>query len=234
MIVKAIKTGVFKEGEDLFDFIIKYIDSPKEKSVIVVTSKIVALSECRTTHIRSKKEKEFWIKKESSFAVKTKYVWLTIKDGVFMASAGIDESNANGKLIFLPKDSYQSAHDLRLKLMKYYKLKHLGLIITDSRTEVFKKGVTGKSIGYSGFQGIKDYKGKRDIFGRRFKFESLNIVDSLATSAVLEMGEGKEKKPIAIIEEVDIKFTTKKINKNDTFISIKKDMYAPFFKNFLN
>ncbi len=59
--------------------------------------------------IENEKTKENLIRKESDFAIETKYAWLTIKDGVVMASAGIDESNANGKLILLPRDSYKSA-----------------------------------------------------------------------------------------------------------------------------
>ena len=66
---------------------------------MVVTSKIVALSEGRTTTYKNEKERAELIKKESSFALKTKYTWLTIKDGMVMASAGIDESNADGKVI---------------------------------------------------------------------------------------------------------------------------------------
>src|SRR3989344_7348361 len=98
MIIKTIKTRVFREDENLVDFMAGYFKKIPEKSVVVVTSKIVALSEGRTVFIKNKKDKEKIIKSESVFSVKTKYVWLTLKDGMIMANAGIDESNANGKL----------------------------------------------------------------------------------------------------------------------------------------
>src|SRR3989344_1442163 len=98
MITQPIKTRVFKEGEDLFSFVVEYIKELSEESVIVVTSKIVALAEKRTAVAKDNKTKEKLIRQESDFAILTKYVWLTIKDGMIMASAGIDESNANGKL----------------------------------------------------------------------------------------------------------------------------------------
>ena len=48
MKVRAIKTGIFREGEDLLAFIKKYVQTLKEGSVLIVTSKIVALAEGRT------------------------------------------------------------------------------------------------------------------------------------------------------------------------------------------
>ena len=116
MIIQPIKTRVFQEGDDLFVFITNYFKKISEKSVIVVTSKIVALAEKRTAVVENIKSKEKLIRAESEFAIPTKYVWLTIKDGMVMASAGIDESNANGKLILLPNDSFKTARFLRDKL----------------------------------------------------------------------------------------------------------------------
>jgi len=225
MIVKAIKTFVFKEGDSLVDFIVRHIPELKEKSVLVVTSKIVALAENRTAEIKYKKE---FIKKESRFAMPSKYVWLTIKDGAVMASAGIDESNANGKLILLPKDSYKSADLLKKFLQKKYKIKKLGVLITDSRTLPLRAGVVGLAVGYAGFKGIKSYIDKKDIFGRKFKFSRTNIADSLASSAVLLMGEGNEQMPLAIINNAPVEFCNK-IMRKELYIDFKDDMYRPLF-----
>src|SRR5581483_2764171 len=97
MIIKPIKTRIFKEGEDLFDFITAHIKKIPEESVIVITSKIVALAERRTVTKENSSTKEKLIKRESEIAIPSKYVWLTVLQGTIMASAGIDESNANGK-----------------------------------------------------------------------------------------------------------------------------------------
>ncbi|MEK7658454.1 MAG: coenzyme F420-0:L-glutamate ligase [Patescibacteria group bacterium] len=228
MIIKSIKTRIFEEGEDIFSFITEYFKKLPEKSVVVVTSKIVALSEKRTAIIKDNKTKELLIRKESEFAILTKYVWLTIKDGMIMAFAGIDESNANGKLILLPKDSFKTAHLLRKKLQKKYKIKKLGVLITDSHTAPLRSGVTGVALGYAGFCGIKSYIGTPDIFGRNFKFSRTDVADSLATGAVLVMGEGNEQQPLAVIEKAPIEFCDK-INKNELYIDIKEDMYHPLF-----
>src|SRR3989338_10116409 len=118
MEIKVIKTRIFRENEDLFEFILHYFKKIPEKSVLVVTSKIVALAEDRTVEYKNIQQKIKLIKRESDFVLKTKHTWLTIKDGMVMASAGIDESNAGGqlgKLVLLPKDSFKSAEILRKK-----------------------------------------------------------------------------------------------------------------------
>ena len=228
MIIKPIKTRVFKEGEDLFAFVTRYLKKVPERSVIVVTSKVVALSEGRTTVVRDERAKEKLIRAESEFAVKTEYVWLTIKDGTVMASAGIDESNADGKLILLPKDSFKSARILRKKLQQKYKVKKLGVLITDSRTIPLRAGVVGVALGYAGFRGVRDYRGTKDIFGRTLVFSRTDVADSLATAAVLVMGEGSEQQPLALVEKAPIEFRDT-ISRTELHIDIKDDMYRPLF-----
>ena len=228
MKITPIKTRVFEENEDLISFILRYIKNIPEKSVLVITSKIVALSEGLTVSDVSISSKEKLIKSESDFAIKTKYTWLTIKDGMVMASAGIDESNAKGKLILLPKDSFYSAGILRKELKKIFKIKKLGVLITDSRIFPLRAGVVGVSLGYSGFFGVKNYIGKKDIFGRKLKMSRTDVADSLATGAVLCMGEGNEQQPLALISGAPIEFV-EKVNKKELEIKVKDDLYLPLF-----
>ena len=199
MDIQAIKTRVFREHEDLFRFVIEHLPRLKDQSVLVVTSKIVALGEGRTRPNTESGAKVRAIRAESDWAVKTKYVWLTLKDEMFMASAGIDESNANGKLILLPKDSFRAAARLRTKLIRHYRIRHLGVIITDSRTIPLRAGVVGMAIGYAGLRGLRNYQAQRDIFGRKFRFTRVDMADSLAAAAVLLMGEGDERQPLAVV-----------------------------------
>lgn len=233
MKIQPIKTKVFIENEDLLEFIFKHVRKIPEKSILVVTSKIIALSEGRTVESKDKNQKIKIIKQESDFALKTKYAWLTIKDNTVMATAGIDESNANGKLILLPKDSFKSAELIRKKIIKKFNLKNFGVLITDSRLMPLRAGVVGVALGYAGFSGIKNYIGKKDIFGRKLKMSRTDIADSLATSAVLCMGEGKEQQPLAMITEAPITFINK-IKKGELIIDPKEDLYAPLFQNLKN
>jgi len=226
MNIRPIKTRVFEGREDLLAFLHEYIPSLKNGSILVVTSKIVALAEGRVADL---KDKEKIIRRESEWAKKTKYVWLTMKDRVLLANAGVDASNANGKLILLPKDSFAAAENLRRDLSQLYKVK-LGILITDSRVMPLRAGVTAVALGYAGFKGLRDYRGKKDIFGRKLKFTQTNVADSLATAATLAMGEGSERQPLCIIEGAPVEFTTR-VDKKELRISLEDDMYAPLFKS---
>lgn len=203
MQVTPIKTKIFREGASLPDFLFTHLPRLREGAVVVIASKIVSLAEGRTA---DPKDRERLIKKESTWAKKTKMVWLTEKDGILMANAGIDDSNVDGKIVLLPKDSYKSASRLRATLKKKYKLKKLGVIIVDSNPSPRRKGVVGLALGYAGFRGVKDYEGTKDLFGRTFKFSSVNIADSLATAAMVTMGEGNERQPLAVIESAPVVF----------------------------
>ena len=231
MLVIPIKTRIFKEGEEILPFIETYIKKIPESSVIVVTSKIVALSESRTAYAANEKEKEQIIRAESKFAIQTKYVWLTIKDGMIMPSAGVDESNANGKIILLPENSFKSADLIRRTLRKKYGLKNLGVLITDSRVMPLRAGVTAVALGYAGFRGLKDYRKSRDIFGRKFKYSRVGVADSLATAAVLLMGEGNERQPLAIIKNAPVEFC-ERVNTKELLIDIEDDIYQPLLAKF--
>lgn len=226
MNVKPIKTRVFKEGEDLEAFIARYVKKLPEKSILVVTSKIVALAEGRTA---DPKDRERIIKEESDFAMKTKITWLTIKDGFVMMSSGVDESNAAGKLILLPKDSMKVARELRKKLQKRYKIKKLGILLSDSRTFPLRAGVSAVALGYAGFKGIRDYRGTKDMFGRLMIMSRVNVADALATAAVLEMGEGKEQQPLALITGATVEFTDR-VKKDELKIALEDDVYRPLFE----
>jgi len=229
MKIKAIRTKIFKPKENLLIFIEKYLPKISEKSVLVVTSKIVALAEGRLVKYIDAESKEKVIKAECEFYLQTKHVLLTIKNGVVMANAGVDESNADGNIILLPKDSFRAAERIRKYFCGKYKLKDLGVIITDSRCLPLRAGITGVALGYAGFEGLKSYRKTLDIFGRPFKYSRVDVADSLATAAVLCMGEGDEKRPLALIKNAPIKYC-EKINKKELKIDIKEDMYGPLFR----
>jgi len=137
----------------------------------------------------------------------------------------------SGGLILWPEKIYEEAEKLKKILLKHHKIKKLGILITDSRIFPLRSGVVGVALGYSGFFGIKSYVGKKDIFGRKFKFEKVNIPDSLSSAAILVMGEGKEKCPLAVIENAPVEFTDKKINKKELQIKPENDVYRVLFEN---
>lgn len=233
MKVTPIRTPIFNEGEDLVAFITKHIPKLKDGSVLAVTSKIVALSESRTVIAKSKREREAVIKAESEWATEAfPNWWLTVRDGMFTINAGIDKSNANGKLVLLPKDCFVAAAKIRKALRKHYGIKKLGIVITDSRVAPMRRGVFGMALGYAGIRGLRDYRGKKDIFGRRLRVTQVNIPDSLATAAALVMGEGNEQQPLALIEDAPVEFC-ERVDRKELHIPPRKDIFRRLFDRIL-
>ncbi len=230
MKIQALKTRVFEPVEDLANFIESYIGTALEKTVIVVTSKIIALSENRIAQAEGEEQKEKLIKAESDYAIKTKWTWLTIKNKMLMANAGIDESNAKPGLVLLPRDSFKQAKMLREYFCSRYSIKDLGVIVTDSHCIPLRAGVIGAALGYAGFNGLREYAGKPDIFGRELQLTHSNIPDSLAAAAVLCMGEGNEQQPLALITEIDLEWASE-INEHELDIPLDDDMFHPLFDN---
>ena len=225
-------------GENLFQILDKYVKSVKERSIVVITSKIVAICEGRVAKLEEADKLEL-IKKEAEYFLspeENKYnVALTIKGNLLMPTAGIDESNGNGYYILWPRDPQKTANDVRRYLRERFSVKKVGVIITDSKTTPLRWGTTGVAIVYSGFSALNNYIGKCDIFGRKFEMQKANIADALAASAVLVMGEGNEQTPLAVVEDVPfVKFREKDPSKkelNDFHINMDDDLYGSLLKS---
>ncbi len=241
MQVKAIKTRKFlPPKDDLWD-LLKVIKSLKENSVVVVTSKVVSIGEGRCVPVEKYPDKDKLVIKEADKylprdAAPHGLVMHTIKNNMMVASAGIDESNGANFYILWPEDPQTSAKRIWEFLREKFNVKNLGVIITDSRLVPLKRGVVGVAIGFYGFKPLRDYRGKKDIFGRLLKMETSNLPDSLASAAVLEMGEGKEQTPIGIITDVGylefIKTQYKeKVGEFSFKIPEKEDMFYPLLSS---
>lgn len=238
MKVKAIKTRKFLPPKDNLWELLSKIKSLKENSVVAIASKVVAIGEGRCLKIEGVDKDKIAISESSKYIPRQQspgsLILTTIKNNMLVASSGIDESNGGNFYILWPKNPGHSAEKIWKFLKQKFKVKKVGVIITDSRLVPLRRGVVGIAISYFGFKPIKDYRKHKDLFGREFKMETSNLPDSLATVAVLEMGEGSESQPIAIISEIPgIEFIQKKYqpkNFDENFeIPIEEDMFYPLF-----
>lgn len=237
MIIIPVKTNLIKEGVNLLEAISENIKKLPEESILAITSKIVSICQGRTIEkkIGNKSEKIELIKKETDYYLDMSEpknnVMLTIKNNILTVNAGINESNANGKYLILPKDIQKETDNIWKFLKKHYSVKKIGVIITDSKILSLKRGIIGTAICHCGFNALYDYKIKKDIFGRKLSLSQINIAEALAVSAVLEMGEAAERTPFCIIEKVGkIQFKNKIPDREELKkikIDIKDDVYAP-------
>lgn len=229
MQLTPVTTAVFKEKENLTAFIGRHIPALPERAVLAVTSKLVALWRGRVTAYESKAQKEALIVQESQSALKTPLAWLTIKAGMIMTNAGLDESNADGKLILLPEDLYACAQELRAALCAQYGVRELGVLITDSMILPLRAGVIGAAVAYSGFKGVKDLRGRPDIFGKPLETTLVDAADSLAAAAALTMGEADECRPLCVITNAPVIFTPQ-TDPDEIKYPPENDLYTPLLQ----
>jgi len=239
MKVQTIRTRKLNPPkDDLYGEIKRRIKKIPEKSVVVVASKVVAIHQGKTVKAGKGVDREKLAKKEADWYVDRdivpgEHIMFTVKHNTMIASAGIDKSNANGYYILWPEEPNQAAKDIYQFIKKEYGVKKFGVLITDSHVVPMRLGVVGVAIGHYGFNPLRDYIGKPDIYGEPLQVTLTNIVESLAVAAVVEMGEGKEQTPLALVTDVEwIEFTEneKVIWNEELKIEMKDDLFAPMLE----
>ena len=232
LLIKGLKTTIITPGDNLLRVLETALKSCKlqEKDVLVVSSKVVAVTQGRIKRIKSPAEFDKLVKSEADKVFEGGPVTLTVKTGIFIPWAGIDRSNAGkGTAILWPRQPFKTAEEIRSALKKRYKLKNLGIIISDSHCVPLRKGVTGIAIGYAGFKGVKDLRGRKDLFGNRLKVTQQNLADMMASAAHLVMGEADEKTPFALIRNAPVDFTASKPNPAEPLMEKEKCLFAPLY-----
>jgi len=253
-----LKSPLIKENDDLTKILSGLFGKRKiqlkEKDILVISSKVVALSEGRIVDLAKIKitEQAYKIKDakyvknlgKKSVAFKQlvlneadqfldgKNVYLTLKNNILIPHAGIDLSNVPaGKAVLWPENSFQSAEKIREFFQKKLKLKDLGVLVIDSHCQPLRTGVTGIALGWAGIKGVEDERGEKDLYGKTLHVTQKNTADQLASAANLIMGEGNESIPFVLIQNTPVKFSNKKSNQNSYSFPVEEDLFAGIYNN---
>jgi len=131
--------------------------------------------------------------------------------GIVSANAGIDQSNVNhidGECaLLLPEDPDLSALRLREAVAQRTGI-DVGVIVSDSMNRPWRLGTLGYAIGSAGVIVLDDRRGDTDIFGRELQVTVSNRADSIATAAMLVMGETSERVPAALVRGLPVQNST--------------------------
>jgi len=250
--IKAIRTPIIEKGQDLFvAFQDTFDESLEEKDVVCVTSKVVSMEQGKIIRLSEVKPsvkarqmkkliypKDFdahpelaeLILQEAEKLFEDGFVYLTLKNNVLIANAGIDLSNVpEGYAILWPEKPWDWARSFRRRLKLHYRIENIGVIVTDSYLTPLRRGVTGLAIAYSGFYGIQSEIGKPDLFGKPLQVTEKAVADNLASATILMMGESGESMPFALIRGAPVIFTDREINHMETFINPRMDLYAGIY-----
>lgn len=237
MEIHALRAPLVQPGDNLEAVLRQTITQLPERSVVVVASKIVATCENRFIPKTSedKTEKHQLVRQEAEWYLdphSSKYnLMLTIKNNWMFVNAGIDESNAQNNYLLWPADPQQSANQIWEFLRREYGVKEVGVTISDSTSIPLNWGVTGHAIAHSGFKQLRSYIGQPDLFGRTMKMEQTNLAQSITAVASVEMGEGNEQTPVAIVSDItNIEFQDRvptAAELAELHVELADDVFAP-------
>lgn len=205
----------------------------EEHDVVAISSKVVSIWKGRCVPADSitkdeliRQEAELYLERDE---VPGKYVMHTITEGLLMPSAGIDPFA--GYYVLWPENPKEVAQELQEWFQKTYNLKHVYVVLTDSRSVFLRRGVVGIALAWAGFRPLYDDRVRVDLLGHASGGSQTNIPDSLAASAVMVMGEANEQTPIVRIRNapyVREQQTGKKAVFNTFEFGMNEDLFAPF------
>jgi coenzyme F420-0:L-glutamate ligase/coenzyme F420-1:gamma-L-glutamate ligase len=118
--------------------------------------------------------------------------------GLVMAAAGVDASNApDGVVLLLPEDPDASARALAAGLRSTTG-KHLGVLITDTLGRAWREGQTDAAIGAAGVRVVSDLRGTADASGHLLEATIAAVADEIAAAADLVKGKAAGT-PVAVV-----------------------------------
>jgi dihydrofolate synthase / folylpolyglutamate synthase len=234
--VTGVKTERITAGAtELLPLLERVIADVEDRSVIAITSKLVSLCEGSVIPV-DQIDKEQLVVRESDLylpATFSKYGHhFTITSNTLIPMAGVDESNGDGNYVLWPKDAQATASQVRAWARQRFELSHVGVVITDSTCHPLRRGTNGIMLAYSGFRALNDYVGRPDLFGRPFTVSQADVAGGLAAAAVLQMGEGAEQTPVAILTELPfVHFQDRDPTAEELatmIMPLAEDLFAPF------
>lgn len=113
-------------------------------------------------------------------------------------NAGIDRSNIpnDDRILLLPEAPVASAKTLNEALGPV-----AGVIITDTCGRPFRYGQQGIALAWDGIPANRDWRGEHDRHGYELEVTVQCVVDELAGTANLVMGEGDGGTPVVVIRD---------------------------------
>lgn len=211
------------DGDDLADIILGAVARAgltlEQGDVLAVAQKIVSKAEGRTADLGTVEASDTarqlaeatdkdprmveLILRESTRVVRSRPGLIIVQHrlGVILANAGIDRSNVKGdenQVLLLPEDPDASARALRDDIAERTGIAP-GVLIADSIGRPWRLGTTGVAIGAAGVAVVQDLRGSLDLFERPMEVAEVAPADSVASAAVLLMGEGAEGTPVVLV-----------------------------------
>ena len=189
-------------GDDLAGIISNAIGPLEAGDIVVVTSKIVSKAEGRQV-LAADREEAITSETVRLVASKSHPGGVTRivenRQGLVMAAAGVDSSNApSGTILLLPIDPDDSARKICQRLRADNSGAAIGVVISDTLGRPWRLGQTDIAIGAAGVTVLSDLRGQTDPSGHKLEATVLAVADELASAAELVKGKFSGN-PVAVI-----------------------------------
>jgi coenzyme F420-0:L-glutamate ligase len=246
-----IKTDIIKQGENIVDAILKAMKKQglvlDEGDILALASKIIAYAENRIVKLDEVKPSKNAEKIASEFAIPShlaeliireaekiyggvEKAVLTLKDCILTPNAGIDNKNApEGTVVLWPKNPQKWAENIREEIMRKTRRK-VAVLIVDSGLRPLRLGTTGLALAVAGFKPTKDYRGEKDLFGKKLTITLHAVADDLASAAHLLMGETREKIPAVLIKGAPVNLESGVYGPEDMALPPEQCIFMNSFK----
>jgi coenzyme F420-0:L-glutamate ligase/coenzyme F420-1:gamma-L-glutamate ligase len=160
----------------------------QDGDILVVTSKIVSKAEGQTVTATGR---EAAIDAETVRLVAKRGPLRIVENrqGLVMAAAGVDASNARpGTVLLLPEDPDGSARGLADGLRERYGVS-VGVIVSDTFGRVWRAGLVDQAIGVAYIAPVDDLRGRVDSHGNALAMTVTALADELASAGELVKGK---------------------------------------------
>lgn len=233
-----------KKGDDIAEIICNNTKL-EDDDIVVIASTIVAKSEGQIFRLDDiiPTDKAVTIASQNRFSpafvqavldrsreclVDSPIMLVETYNGNVCINAGLDDSNIeNGFILDLPENPDASAEHIG-KGLKNITGKNIGVVVTDTNGRAFKTGQTGVALGLYQIPAIKNWRGKKDLYGHALEITEEAVADEIAGTANLLMGEADGGTPVVVIRGLDVltdkEGTIKDMHRPDNKDIIKKGL----------
>lgn len=235
MEVLGLKSRLINKDDDIISAIYEALENAnfniENGDILVIASKVLAYSQGKLEKLDKENTLEKLVKNEADKILDEGFMTITLKNNILIPNSGIDNSNTEeGVAVLWPEKPFENADKIKYKIKEKYKIKDFGVVISDSHCQSLRIGTTGIAIAWSGFYGVLDERGVKDLFGKEMKYTQISVADNLSSTATLIMGETNASIPFVLIKGYNAKWTDKKFNQNDYFMEPEKCIYKSFYK----
>jgi coenzyme F420-0:L-glutamate ligase/coenzyme F420-1:gamma-L-glutamate ligase len=223
----AVKTRVVKVGDNLVEVVLDSLRKQRlnleNDDMLALASKVVSYSQRRIVNLSDVKPSRRAEKLAKKFSLEPGFAelvvdeadkiyggvekaLLTLKDNVLTANAGIDNKNAPvGFVVLWPEKLTSWLKSFRDEIRSAAG-KRVAVMVVDSGLVPLRIGTVGLALAVAGFSPIREWRGRKDLYGKTIVITRHAVADDLASAAHLLMGEAAEKTPVVLIRDAPVDF----------------------------